>query len=326
MDGFLSKAKGMENIFVQKSLYSLTNLFKAAKPAVSFGGEGKGFKIKWSYLKEYEKEDEKFFLGDVDGENGPTDPSKTGILFNPSFRKEFINAGYESLNKIITSNGLKNLNSEEGEETGNKIKDLLEGSTFGFIFSFNKITYVPNVKPTKLNNPNYVKGLSGGVYFYFKGDAGRLMVKVGTIDWDQKRTKNMDPPKPIRQQIKERWANAEKTQTGMIGFAAAKILGGVAGGLSKTLGLSSGLSEVVQEESLDISIDDQFYFNNNQLKADDLNEVYSGKFNTFYDLLNSEFKIDEIEIEQDDGRGPKSKLYIFKYNDDELFTLQVTLK
>jgi hypothetical protein len=59
-----------------------------------------------------------------------------------------------------------------------------------------------------------------------------VKIPIGSISWTQKRTQAMEPPKPLSQQIKERWNHAEKTQTGMVGFFAQKAIGGAVGGLA----------------------------------------------------------------------------------------------
>jgi len=208
-------------------------------------------------------------------------------------------------------------NKDSNDNEDEKIEDIFKGKKYGLIFSFNKITYIDGIKATKYNNPNYVKSMSGNILFFV--DTARI--NIGKITWDQKRTKDMDPPKPIRKQIKERWNNPG--QTGMIGFAAAKLVGGVIGGAGKLMGLSFG--EVTQEEDLRIEIKDQFLFSSNKSKIGEGAENEEGEPTDY-----TSFRIKKIRNALNKFIGENNDNLLFELNmgdeDDVSVGLEINFK
>lgn len=121
------------------------------------------------------------------------------------------------------------------------------------IFEFDSVQYCKNFKKKERFNLNRLSGMTGTAYMQFNENESEKITGDGNVEWLQKRTANMDPPKPIKDEIKERWANPNQGY-GLLGLATKKLVGG-------TFHLMGGTSinfDVVQEGSFKISFDNEF--------------------------------------------------------------------
>lgn len=139
-----------------------------------------------------------------------------------------------------------NLLNEEDE----KEKDILSNfkeiklSKIGVAFTFKTITYCEGCKKRKDKiNPNRVTSMKGSAFLYFESGSSKFYIKVSNngITWTQLRTENMNPPKPISQEVKEVWNNPNQG-FGLVGLGLKKLGGGLKNALFGSFG-SSKLSE-----------------------------------------------------------------------------------
>lgn len=164
------------------------------------------------------------------------------------------------------------------------------GFKFTVLFSFNKPVYIDGIKASKKTNPNYLKSIKGNVYFVFKEDEGNA-VRVGTCEYFQSRYANMDPPKSLKDHLKDMW-NKPASDFGLIGTLVAK---GVNSATSAAVG--GALSKSVQDENFTITIEDKFTYSNNLIEGDiDSRENKKSDGDRAISILNEYFENIKSEI------------------------------
>lgn len=268
--------------FVKKKWFNFKKVFKS-KPVVevlSYGAANCKIRLTYNYELD-EKETELFIYGPKEkGKYLPLlpKPKPGGIFFNDNFKELLEACEYEDPGKSedMDLNGIKKLN-------------------LSIVFSFNKITYIDQVKKQSQKiNPNYIKSLKGNIYMLFDSKE-ETETLIGTCEYFQSRYKNMDPPKPLKDQIKDMW-NKPNKDFGLLGTLAAKGLGAIGGFATGSL-----FREKTQDESVILSIDGKFSFSNN-IKGGDIDtrnankkseipDVFSDYFESLADELNDSLSI-----------------------------------
>ena len=155
-----------------------------------------------------------------------------GILWNIFFKEPFQSKGF--IKKAVKSEEEEELNPPDKENMLNEVDiSATKISKIGVTFVFKGIKYCENCKNKDFINPNRVVSIGGNVFLYFENENGKkINIKVGDkVSWTQYRTTNMNPPKPITQEIKEMWNNPKPDGYGLAGLAAKKIVGGAFSGL-----------------------------------------------------------------------------------------------
>lgn len=264
-EGMLSKAiKGLllkkriqkellasiDNVLVPKKWFSFKKVLKS-KPIIEIDSiGGKNCKITVTYSADY---DENEFEGLIEGREGK---KFKGIRYNPAYGEIF-----EDLNDEDELNDDDELKEDDDSDDDEK-SDLLEklSSKVSIILNYKKVNYIDGIKSSKMKNPNYIKSFDGDIILQI-GDNEDCSKKIGTITYAQSRYANMNPPKPLKQKIKEFW-NKPATDFGLAGELVKGALGAIGTGLTGGL-----FSEVVQAEDVNINIDDQFQYKNNKETA-----------------------------------------------------------
>ena len=284
------------NYFVSKKLFDFKK-FLESKPEIETSGEGADLLIKVSYsieLNEYEAK--KFFIGIE--KNGQY--KDKGILWNKSFADDLdvsssknveeeeeetleeniepqINESsdtfkYVYLNNIINE-GLFGFGKKQKEEAA-EIPPLDDADFSNWIaeddrkkitiiFEFDNVDYCKNFKSKERFNLNRLSGMNGTIFMIIGNNEPIELSE--SLKWQQKRTEDMDPPKPIKDEIKAAWSAGKNGQgAGLIGLAAKKLVGGA-------IGLGTGLNaqsfNVVQNEDFEIKFNNVYHYKNAESKT-----------------------------------------------------------
>lgn len=100
--------------------------------------------------------------------------------------------------------------------------------------------------------------MNGNVWLIFTIDGNDIKFNVGDVEWLQERTSNMDPPKPIKDEIKQIWNNPNQG-FGLLGLGLKKL----AGGLQNTI-LGPVGSSKVQNEDLICDFSEEYSMQNSK--------------------------------------------------------------
>jgi hypothetical protein len=297
--------------FVPKKWFNFKKIFKS-KPEIEISSFGaSNCKIRLLYTIEM-NQDETFKLVYGDSKKGKLlpfleSPKPGGLIFNDNLKQIFVDAGFKDPSPVIDFEKLK-LDTAPFEKN------------FKVIFSFNKITYVDNVKPSKRLNPNYIKSIKGNIYFSIKGSE----VQVGTCEYFQKRFANMDPPKPLKDQIKDMWDKPNK-DFGLLGSLVSKGIG------AATTGLTGGLfSKTVQEENFDITLNEKYTYSNN-IAGGDIDTRNSNNSDYIETRLNDLFKKIASELGDDSLVGfsisrPSETKYLIILDVNKINLMQIVME
>jgi hypothetical protein len=235
-----------------------------------------------------------------------------GLIFNREFETIFEKLGY-----IVP----KKSSDIQEELSSTKINELK--LTFTLLISFNKPTFVENVKQAKRINPNYLKSIKGNVFFIFNNQDD-YPINVGTCEYFQSRYANMDPPKPLKDQIKDMWDKPNK-DFGLLGSLVAKGIG------SATTAIAGGLfSKTVQEENFDLDIDEKFSFSNNRpggdigSKSSDVEgeKIYE-KMNDYFNNLTTKIENPLIEFNITNASDRKYEISVSCKNNEKNIVLAI---
>jgi hypothetical protein len=293
-----------DNFFVPKKWFSFKSILNG-KPQVDMGSfSGKNCQIKVTFTgSPSENEMKKFIFGDK------SDKKLGGIKYNSKF--EDILKDYnepdgdedEGIDENVRSQYLGSLISED-------VTNL--PSTISVIFNFNQISFIENIKPRQMKNPNYIKSLNGSVQLGIDDQ----IITIGSVKYFQSRFANMNPPKPIKDQIKDMW-NKPNKDFGMWGTLAQKGLAAAANGVFGGL-----FSKTIQEENLDIGLSNEFAFANNtkenkQKEAGntDNTKIIEDKISSLYSSESSSFEVYES--------GSAGYEIVFKVDDKEVFEIKL---
>lgn len=280
------------NYFVSKKLFDFKK-FLESKPEIETSGEGAELLIKVSYSIELnEDEAKKFFIGIE--KNGQY--KDKGILWNKAFADDLdlgieeyetleednesqINESpdtfkYVYLNNIINE-GLFGIGKKQGKEDAKDAEipplnddDFSEWMGKGnnkitIIFEFDGVDYCKNFKSKERFNLNRLSGMNGTIFMIIGNNEPIELSE--SLKWQQKRTEDMDPPKPIKDEIKAAWSAGKNGQgAGLVGLAAKKLVGGA-------IGLGTGLNaqsfNVIQNEDFEIKFNNVYHYKNAESKA-----------------------------------------------------------
>jgi hypothetical protein len=252
-----------------------------------------------------------------------------GIIYNEALTLNLEKAGF-SIPDESSSDGNEETNDESDDEGLEesvllKYKNVIseakdKGSiptNINVIFNFTKVNYIKNIKARQMKNPNYIESFTGMIYLGFNNSDDNL-INLGTVKYAQSRYANMDPPKPIKDQIRDMW-NKPNKDFGVLGTLAQKGMKTAANGIFGGL-----FSQTVQEESLDISLKDTFQYNNNRLGGDleqrsktiiTAKSILKDKFDQKYSTENANFSVSDA--------GENKFKIVFKVNDVGIFKLDV---
>lgn len=284
------------DFFVSKKLFDFKDLFNEA-PEVQTSGAGKSLFVKLIYsIKLKKSEAEKLLLGIKDNKSGKyincgllfnqkfrsyfdigtiddelAEGDGTLKSSDPELAEDDNSEGgsdpelAESFENIylknIISEGLfkKQKQFTQPFDINDKnLKKLIEGDlNLSVIFEFDSVQYCKNFKKKEQFNINRLSGMTGTAYMQFNDNEELNITNEGKVEWLQRRTANMDPPKPIKDEIKERWANPNQGY-GLLGLATKKLVGGA----FHLMGGTSISFDVVQNESFTISFLNEFSHNN----------------------------------------------------------------
>lgn len=184
-----------------------------------------------------------------------------GILYNKAFFNKFDENGLideediEDMEEpekpgesgkfkpIKESVNLLNEDKEEKDILSNIDIENIDLKKIGVAFTFKNVQYCEGCKRKDKINPNRVVSMKGSAFLYFECDSSNFYIKVSNngITWTQLRTENMNPPKPISQEIKNIWNNPNQGM-GLIGLGLKKLGGGLKSALFGSFG-SGKLSE-----------------------------------------------------------------------------------
>ena len=311
-----------DDFLVPKKWFSFKKLF-SSKPKIQIDSfSGKNCKIIATYSKDlsddemnslvYGKDDKKKKIG--------------GIIYNEALTPQLADFGFEIPSDAKGAEQESNDEDNDSEldesvntafnniiieESGSKPKKI------NVVFNFTKVNYIKNIKARQMKNPNYIESFSGSVYLGFDDSEDKL-IKLGTITYAQSRYANMNPPKPIKDQIRDMW-NKPNKDFGMWGTLAQKGMQAAANGIFGGL-----FSQTVQEESLDIKLEEKFQYNNNQPGGDlekrassieTAKSILQKEFDKKYSTANAGFTISSA--------GDNKFKIIFKVNDVGIFKLDV---
>lgn len=233
--------ESLNDLFVPKSWFDFKKVFKEEPELniINYNVTGCKIQVRLS-AKLVENDILNLLYGKKKGEGiGHKKPG--GLIFNKEFTDILEKIGYSIDDSSKASDG--------------------DGLKFDILFSFYKPKFVENAKQSKRINPNYLKSIVGNIYLVFD-DNEDLSINVGTCEYFQSRYANMDPPKPLKDQIKDMWDKPNK-DFGLLGSLVSKGIG------AATTGLTGGLfSKTVQEENFEITINEKFNFSNNVLGGD----------------------------------------------------------
>lgn len=280
------------NYFVSKKLFDFKK-FLESKPEIETSGEGVDLLIKVSYSIELnEDEAKRFFIGIEKNEQY----KDKGILWNKAFADDLdlgieeyetleednefqINESpdtfkYVYLNNIINE-GLFGIGKKQEKEDAKDAEipplnddDFSEWMGKGnnkitIIFEFDGVDYCKNFKSKERFNLNRLSGMNGTVFMIIGNNEPIELSE--SLKWQQKRTEDMDPPKPIKDEIKAAWSAGKNGQgAGLVGLAAKKLVGGA-------IGLGTGLNaqsfNVIQNEDFEIKFNNVYHYKNAESKS-----------------------------------------------------------
>lgn len=184
------------------------------------------------------------------------------------------------------------------------------GGSISVIFELGQIKYCENHKKKDNLNVNHVTEMSGIAYLEFLLGGKTFTIPVSSengVVWKQKRTEGMNPPKPIKDELKQIWKNPNEG-FGVAGLAAKKLVGGIA---AVTLGSMGG--NVVQEGGFDVSFINSFSESNmSGEKVSNSNNEKSGN-------------VDIIEIIENKLNDEFDDVYVNANKDNE-FTCKIIYK
>lgn len=134
-------------------------------------------------------------------------------------------------------------------------KDLSQDLKISVVFKFFKVKYCENCKKKDYVNANRVTNMTGSAYLILTSKGTDVIFKVSDkeVEWTQKRTENMNPPKPISQEIKEIWKRPNGEGFGLIGLGVKKLGGGLKNTLLGPIG-----SGKISDEDLECTFDDAY--------------------------------------------------------------------
>ena len=200
-------------------------------------------------------------------------------------------------------------------------------SSISVILEFDSIQYIDKIKKKWMLNLNYVKGMKGKAYLQFNGsdqtDAIQVTVGDDGLEWFQKRTENMEPPKPIREELKQIWDHPNEG-FGLLGLAVRKSASAVGNTLFGPIG-----GAVIQEARLDVNFKNEYSVNNmsgertKPVSKDD-SEKRRLKINIIEDLLNKSTSniIDWLKNESED----KKFECLARYNGKDVIKFIITVE
>lgn len=290
-------AKEFDGYFLPNKLYSFKELFES-DPKVNVGGSGKNFSVTLRYEIDIKsKQAASILIGNFDDTKKLIlGEGERGILYNIAFKKKFEEEGVlgesedveeeegeENIEEnIITKTYLNSIITEAKEKKESNNLDISEDTiinlkekftSLSVIFSFRKIKFCDNIrKDGDYVNTNRVVGMDGTAYLVFNVDSKNITFQVtskGGVEWTQKRTANMDPPKPIREELKKIWDNPQQG-FGLLGLGLKKLGGGLQNTLLGPMG-----SKKVGSEGLSCSFEEVYSLQNSKgiaAKEDDGNE------------------------------------------------------
>lgn len=280
------------NYFISKKLFDFKK-FLESKPEIETSGEGADLLIKVSYSIELNKDEAKRFFIGIEKNGRYKDK---GILWNKAFADDLdlgiekyetleeeknesqINKSsdifkYTYLNNIINE-GLFGFGKKQEEDAKNAEIPPLNDNDFSewmgednnkitIIFEFDGVDYCKNFKSKERFNLNRLSGMDGTIFMIIgKNEPIELSE---SLKWQQKRTEDMDPPKPIKDEIKAAWSAGKNGQgAGLVGLAAKKLVGGA---ISLGTGLSAQSFNVIQNEDFEIKFNDIYHYKNAESKA-----------------------------------------------------------
>lgn len=283
--------KEFDDFFLSDKLYSFKNLFKT-DPKVSVAGAGKSFSVILNYeIDVKDEESDKILIGKEGSKhlkNGKTQKSGVlsrlfgklgkndrGILWNFAFLDFFVKEGLvekndkdelaeEDINDIFLKTYLKTVISEDAETTSAPFvidqANPLKLAKIGVTFEFNKINYCEGCKRKDYINANRVTGMNGIAYLkFFPNKGSEFTIPVtdeNGITWTQYRTENMNPPKPIKDEIKKIWNNPNEG-FGLLGLGLKKL-----GGALSAAAFGGGLSSKIADEDFECTFKSMYSINN----------------------------------------------------------------
>lgn len=333
------------NYFISKKLFDFKK-FLESKPEIETSGEGADLLIKVSYSIELnEDEAKKFFIGIE--KNGQY--KDKGILWNKSFADDLdlgieeyetleednesqINESPDSfkyvyLNNIINE-GLFGFGKKQEDAKDAKNAEIppLNDNDFSewmgkgnnkitIIFEFDGVDYCKNFKSKERFNLNRLSGMNGTIFMIIGNNEPIELSE--SLKWQQKRTEDMDPPKPIKDEIKAAWSAGKNGQgAGLVGLAAKKLVGGA-------IGLGTGLNaqsfNVIQNEDFEIKFNNVYHYKNAESKANSKVKKISKADKDKNALLN-----DKIEEMLSKASGDHIDWFVEK--DKDIFTCIASFK
>lgn len=311
-------AKEFNDFFISKDLLDFKDVFKET-PEIESSGGGKKLLLKFIYTLKLNKGEAKQILIGIPEDDGTY--SKKGLLFNEHFMEMFHislaednkeeEEALESIEYVYTNTIINEglLGDIKDKLLGKKKKNIAppfdikdveklikeDDNKLTIILEFDSVQYIDKIKKKWMLNLNYVKGMKGKAYFQFNGadEIGPFQVTDDDgLEWLQKRTENMDPPKPIKDEIKQIWKNPNEG-AGLLGLAAKKMIGGIG---STLFGPTGG--SVIQDADLLINFKDDYSMKN--MKGERTKAKTKAKLNNEPNLIEdmldraTKYKIDWI--------------------------------
>lgn len=330
------------NYFVSKKLFDFKK-FLDSKPEIESSGEGTNLLIKVSYSIELnEDEAKKFFIGiEKDGQY-----KDKGILWNKAFADDLdldveeeetleediepqINESsdtfkYVYLNNIINEGLFGFGKKDEKKDAEIPPLDDMDFSNWiaednrkkiTIIFEFDGVDYCKNFKSKEHFNLNRLSGMDGTIFMIIGNNEPIELSE--SLKWQQKRTEDMDPPKPIKDEIKAAWSAGKNGQgAGLVGLAAKKLIGGA-------IGLGTGLNaqsfNVIQNEDFEIKFNNVYHYKNAESNANSKVKKISKADKDKNALLN-----DKIEEMLSKASGDHIDWFVEK--DKDVFTCIASFK
>lgn len=303
-----------DNFLVPNKWFSFKKLFKS-KPLIKIDSfSGKNCKIQVTYSAKFSQEEIHNLIYGKDDKKEKIG----GIIYNEAFTLHLESYGFKVPPGILDDSSnddddadddtadVSTDNDNELDESVSKLKNhkklILEAAdsqpdVINVIFNFTKVNYIKNIKARQMKNPNYIESFTGIVYLGFNNSEDAL-INLGTVKYAQSRYENMNPPKPIKDQIREMWKKPNK-DFGIWGSLAQKGLKAAANGV-----FGGMFSQTVQEESLDINLKDTFQYNNNVIGGDlekrsksivSSKSILKEKFDKKYSTENAGFTISDVD-------------------------------
>lgn len=235
--------------------------------------------------------------------------------------------GEVQTNDVLVDTYLKTIILEETPPTPpfKEIKDNpLKLNQIGVSFEFNKIKYCDKIKKRKeYLNTNRVTEMTGTAYLIFNVGGKKITVQVSDdndITWVQGRTENMNPPTPIKDEIKKIWNNPDQG-FGLIGLGVKKLAGAAQRNVLGSVGSSK-----ISDEDLECKFNDEYSIQNSKDIAPKEKKNKKGGYNIALGKIKKELENKCSGIEWEVEIKEKNYECTAKIDDNNLFKILFTLK